>query len=266
MTLVRERPDISLGDRRAHLARTAGCVGLSGDRCGISLTAEGFKLSKKTAHFAEQERPMSSPAALGLVRSRRPDAHPEKLIGRSMRPALRSMARLRGRAKRGERCRAAVPHGRRPRHSPPDCVLASHERPHAARRADGTTTPVRRPQPRCSSARADTRRYRACDNLPAHKVIRRALNAIEQAGATLLYLPPYSPGRQPHRDGLRQLKAILRKAAAQPSTTLWDAVAQSLERIHPHGMPKLFRRRPDMNRCNFLALGCGGNGSASYRI
>jgi transposase len=44
------------------------------------------------------------------------------------------------------------------------------------------------------------------DNLPAHKVggIREA---IEQAGATLLYLPPYSPDFNPIEMAFAKLKA-----------------------------------------------------------
>jgi transposase len=50
------------------------------------------------------------------------------------------------------------------------------------------------------------------DNLPAHKVtgIREA---IETAGATLLYLPPYSPGFNPIERAFAKLKTLLRAAA-----------------------------------------------------
>jgi transposase len=50
------------------------------------------------------------------------------------------------------------------------------------------------------------------DNLSAHKVpgIREA---IEAAGAKLLYLPPYSPDFNPIEQLFAKLKALLRKAA-----------------------------------------------------
>ena len=52
-----------------------------------------------------------------------------------------------------------------------------------------------------------------CD-LPAHKVTGvRA--TIEQAGATLLYLPPYSPDLNPIEMAFSKLKATLRKAAVR---------------------------------------------------
>ena len=52
------------------------------------------------------------------------------------------------------------------------------------------------------------------DNLPAHKVagIREA---IEARGATLRYLPKYSPDLNPIEMSFSKLKADLRKAAAR---------------------------------------------------
>ena len=70
------------------------------------------------------------------------------------------------------------------------------------------------------------------DNLPAHKVTGVRL-AIEQAGATLLYLPPYSPNFNPMEMAFSKLKAILRQAAARTIDDLWDAIAQSLDEFTP---------------------------------
>jgi transposase len=56
------------------------------------------------------------------------------------------------------------------------------------------------------------------DNLPAHKVhgVRRA---IEAAGASLRYLPPYSPDFNPIEMAFAKLKALLRAAAARTIPT-----------------------------------------------
>jgi transposase len=50
------------------------------------------------------------------------------------------------------------------------------------------------------------------DNLPAHKVagVREAIAAV---GASILYLPPYSPDLNPIEQMFAKLKALLRKAA-----------------------------------------------------
>jgi transposase len=50
------------------------------------------------------------------------------------------------------------------------------------------------------------------DNLPVHKVVG-VEDAIEAAGATLLYLPPYSPDFNPIEPAISKFKAHLRKAA-----------------------------------------------------
>ena len=54
------------------------------------------------------------------------------------------------------------------------------------------------------------------DNLPVHKVAGVA-EAIQAAGAMLIYLPKYSPDLNPIEQAFSKLKAHLRKAAEQPS-------------------------------------------------
>jgi len=50
------------------------------------------------------------------------------------------------------------------------------------------------------------------DNLSSHKVAG-VRQAIEAAGATLLYLPPYSPDLNPIEQAFAKLKTLLRRAA-----------------------------------------------------
>jgi transposase len=66
------------------------------------------------------------------------------------------------------------------------------------------------------------------DNLPAHRV-KGVKIAIEDAGATLLHLPPYSPDFNPIEQAFAKLKALLRKAAARTVDDLWDAIAEALK-------------------------------------
>ena len=71
------------------------------------------------------------------------------------------------------------------------------------------------------------------DNLPAHKVTGvRA--AIEAAGATLLYLPPYSPDLNPIEMAFAKLEALLRGVAARTVPALGQAIAAALDRFTPH--------------------------------
>jgi len=70
------------------------------------------------------------------------------------------------------------------------------------------------------------------DNLPAHKgsAVREA---VEAAGARLLFLPPYSPDFNPIENAFAKLKALLRKAAARTIDELWTAIGNSLDDFKP---------------------------------
>jgi transposase len=57
------------------------------------------------------------------------------------------------------------------------------------------------------------------DNLAAHKVAGLR-EMIQAAGASLLYLPPYSPDLNPIEQAFAKLKALLRKAAARTKEAL----------------------------------------------
>lgn len=68
------------------------------------------------------------------------------------------------------------------------------------------------------------------DNLRAHKApdIRER---IESKGATLWYLPPYSPDFNPIEMMWSKVKAHLRRAAARTEEALYDAVATAIQTI-----------------------------------
>ena len=66
------------------------------------------------------------------------------------------------------------------------------------------------------------------DNLPAHQGCEVRL-AIEAAGSTLRYLPPYSPDLNPVENAFSKPKAFLRKAAAQTIDELCDVIRQALD-------------------------------------
>lgn len=141
--------------------------------------------------------------------------------------ASTKMARLCGRAPRGQRCRASIPHG----HWKTTTITG-------ALRLTGLTAPMVLDGPMNAAAfQAYVEQVLAptlmpgdivvMDNLPAHKPagVRRA---IEATGARLLYLPPYSPDFNPIEMAFAKLKAILKKAAARTLAELWDAIADSL--------------------------------------
>ncbi|VAW19061.1 Mobile element protein [hydrothermal vent metagenome] len=76
----------------------------------VVLRAPRPHVQKKTAHAAEQEREDVKAASEAWFEGQL-DLDPAKLIFIDETGAKTNMARIRGRAKRGERCRAAIPHG-----------------------------------------------------------------------------------------------------------------------------------------------------------
>lgn len=142
------------------------------------------------------------------------------------------MARLRGRSLRGERCWAAVPHG----HWKTTTFTAGL-------RLNGMAAPMLLDGPMNGAAfLAYVEQVLApelrpgdvviMDNLPAHK-ISGVREAIEKAGAGLLFLPPYSPDFNPIEMAFSKLKALLRKAAARTIDELWSVVADCLTAFTP---------------------------------
>lgn len=142
------------------------------------------------------------------------------------------MARVFGRAARGRRCMARVPHG----HWKTTTLTAGL-------RIDGLVAPMLLDGPMDGAAflayvgqvlvptlrPGDTV---IMDNLPAHKVAG-VREAIEAAGAQLLYLPPYSPDLNPIEMAFAKLKSILRATAARTVDGLWQAIADALQRFTP---------------------------------
>jgi len=142
------------------------------------------------------------------------------------------MARRYGWAPRGERCRLAAPHG----HYKTTTITA-------ALRTGGLCATALFDGPmngtRFRSYVAETLRpvlhpgdIVVMDNLPAHKVAG-VREAIEAAGAWLLYLPSYSPDFNPIEQVFAKLQALLRSAAARTIPDLWAAIRQAFTRFTP---------------------------------
>ncbi len=81
------------------------------------------------------------------------------------------------------------------------------------------------------------------DNLPAHKVagVQEAIRAV---GASVLYLPSYSPDLNPIEQVFAKLKALLRKAAARTKDALWATIGALLDSFSP-------------NECQNYLINCG---------
>lgn len=160
------------------------------------------------------------------------DLDPQRLIFIDESGLSTKMARLRGWAPKGERCRAAVPHG----HWKTITFVG-------ALTLDGFIAPMLLDGPmdgECFRAWIEQMLAPALepgdvvvmDNLSAHKVAG-VKQAIEQRGASLLYLPPQSPDLNPIENGFAKLKALVRKAAARTLETLEVATAEAISQFTP---------------------------------
>jgi transposase len=220
------------GDRRSQRieAEAAFILGAIAEQPDTLAELQG-KL-KERCKSAEQQRADVKGAREAWFEGQA-DLNPEKLILIDETGATTKMARLYGRAPRGERCRAAVPYG----HWKTTTFTAGL-------RAGGLATPMILDGPMDGDAfrayvtqvlvpQLERGDVVVMDNLPAHKV-SGVRDAIEAAGAKLLYLPPYSPDFNPIEMAFAKLKALLRGAAARTIPDLWDALKNALDAFTPN--------------------------------
>jgi transposase len=150
------------------------------------------------------------------------------------------MTRLYGRSEVGERCLAAVPYG----HWQTATLIAAlrHDRISAPWLVDGPmdgelflayVTQVLGPELQEGD-------MVICDNLAAHKV-QGVAKAIADRGASLHYLPAYSPDLNPIEMAFAKLKALIRQAAARTFEELIAASAQALDAFSPNQCLNFFR-------------------------
>ena len=150
------------------------------------------------------------------------------------------MARLRGRAPRGQRLVASIPHG----HWSTNTFIAGL-------RHDGIVAPWLLNGPMNGDAFLTyiATQLAPClaagdivimDNLSTHKV-KGVRELIEARGARLLYLPPpdqvrgrlYSPDLNPIEMAFAKLKALLRKAAERTEDALCERIGKLLDTFTP---------------------------------
>jgi transposase len=195
--------------------------------------------SKKVLHATEQDRPDVA-AARHELKAEQPVLKASRLVFIDETAVTTKMTRLYGRALRGKRLVAKVPHG----HWKTLTLVA-------ACRVDGMTAPY------VIDGAMDGPAFLAyveqvlvptlkkrdivfMDNVRTHKVagVREAIHAV---GAELRYLPPYSPDLNPIENVYSKLKSDLRKGAARTVDALSRLVGRSLKAIAPSDCAGYFR-------------------------
>jgi transposase len=204
---------------------------------------------KKSRRAAEQDRP-DVKARRDVWHEELSDVDPERLVFLDESGAQTDMTRTRGRAPKGQRVVAAVPAG----HWKVVTVIGAVRTtgPFAAATIVGATDSdvfrayvreVLAPQLRPGDVVV-------MDNLSPHKA-PGVREAIEAAGATLRYLPPYSPDFNPIEPMWSKVKGVLRSLAARSVDALHDAIGVALSAITPADCVGFFRH------CGYIATSNG---------
>ena len=195
--------------------------------------------SKKTLHAAEQDCPDVA-AARADLKAEQPALNAQRLVFIDETAVTTKMVRHYGRSPRGERLVAKVPHG----HWKTLTLIA-------ALCIDGVTAPY------VIDGAMDGATFVAyveqvlaptlakgdivfMDNLRTHKVqgVREAIAAV---GATVRYLPAYSPDLNPIEQAFAKLKAALRKGAARTVTALIKLIGKLIKAFAPDECANYFR-------------------------
>ena len=207
-TLIARQPDLTLDEIVAAMHKRR----IAGSRSAVWRFLQRHKISvKKSLRAAEQERADVARARRRWMREQGM-FDPARLVFLDETATSTNMVRLRGRCPRGQRLIAHVPHG----HWKTITFVAG-----LRRRAVVAPLVLDGPMnatifvtylKECLAPKLKRGDVVIMDNLPVHKVAGVA-EAIEAAGATLIYLPKYSPDLNPIELAFSKLKAHLRKAA-----------------------------------------------------
>ena len=157
---------------------------------------------------------------------------PERLLFIDETWTATNMARTHGRCPRGERLRMGFPHGHRK-----TTTLV------AGLRMTGMVAPMVLDGPINGEwFEAYVRQVLVpelrrgdvviMDTLSSHKrpVVREVIEAV---GATVLFLPPYSPDFNPIEKAFAKLKALLRREAERTVSGLWSLIGRLVDLFQP---------------------------------
>ncbi len=184
---------------------------------------------KKSLHASEQDRP-DVVEQRQAWRERTAEIDRNRLVFLDETGAKTTMTRLRGRAPGGQRLVDAAPAG----HWATTTLLSSVrlDGATAAMVIEGATDAKVFPQyaKRVLAPSLRPGDLVVMDNLSPHKM-PTVIAAIESCGATVCFLPPYSPDLNPIEKMWSKVKAFLRKAKARTLDALLEAIHDALRSV-----------------------------------
>jgi len=230
LAAVEAEPDSTIAELQRRPVEERGVYASTGTIWAF-LDRHDLTFKKKSAHAAEQNRPDVLAEREDWFEGQL-DLDPEKLVFVDESFATTNMARRYGRAPRGVRLRAPIPHGNRKKTTLVAGLRLSGVS--AARMLDGSINGERFLEyveqvlvPTLASGDLVV-----IDHLSSHKS-HPVREVIEAAGAKLLFLPRYSPDFNPIEKAFAKLKALLRKAAERTVSGVRQAIRRILAGITP---------------------------------
>lgn len=194
---------------------------------------------KKTLHAAQQDRPDVAQARADW-RELQPTLDPARLVFIDETWAKDNMTRQYGRGPRGQRLIGKIPLARW--ETTTFVAALRHDRLSAPMVLDGPidgewflayVEQVLAPS-------LNSGDIVILDNLGSHRS-PKVRDVIEGCGASLVFLPKYSPDLNPIENAFSKLKARLRKAAERSTEVLWDRIGQLVEDFRPNHCANFFK-------------------------
>lgn len=199
---------------------------------------------KKTLRADEQDRPDVVRRRMNFAIARR-FTDLDQFVFLDESSAKTNMTRLYGRAPVGKRCYYAAPHGHWKTTTMLSAIRSTGVIQNASIVFDGPTDALvfRGYVEDCLAPSLRAGDIVVMDNLSSHKVTG-VREAIDSAGASVWYLPPYSPDLNPIEKLWSKVKTWLRRVAARTVEGLIQAVGDALRAV-------------DANECRAYFRSCG---------
>lgn len=231
--LVRKQPD-------ATLQELAERVGVRCGRMAIFRALRKLKITrqKKSLHARERDSPRVRHKRR-VFREEVSLLDPEHLVFVDETGATTAMTRTYGRAPRGQRVKGSVPGKWQSVTLIAGLRLSGVVAPLACEGATDTPafvsyiTQALAPQLRAGDVVI-------WDNLKPHQAAA-ARRSVEEAGAVLMPLPPYSPDYVPNEEMWSKVKGFLRSVAARTTEAVYDAMGAALRTVCPEDILGWFK-------------------------
>jgi transposase len=233
--LVRTQADATLEELRTSLGVSCSTMAIV-----RALKELGLPRKKKVLHATERDTPKDKRKRT-IFRKKMKDHAPESLVFVDETSANTAMTRTYGRAPVGERVEGAVPG-----HWETLTLICGM-------RLSGVTAPL------VIHGAVDTAVFETYaedvlapqlhpgdvvvwDNVAPHKATA-AVKAVNQAGATLVPLPPMSPDLDPIEEMYSKVKGALRSAGARTTEAVIEAIGSALKQVSLQDISGWFKSR-----------------------